>query len=229
MPASSLNEPARRTHFFHGLFKEVQDSDERLKFVRDLERLAYALFLCRDNINSRIRRYAEVIRAIESSAELFAGPSPLQLEQEKKSAVLDALNGQIYDQDRISRIGKPLLLRLDSVLADTGATYDHPIISIEHVLPQRPAENSAWRGIFSEEERRMWTGKLANLVLLSRRKNYGAQNFDFDRKKEVYFTPTVVPFALTTQVLKESEWTPAVLERRQRDLMDTLKQMWRLV
>lgn len=209
-------------------FKKVRDSGERLKFVDDLERLAYALFLVRANVNSRIHRYARVIQAIESSADLFASPSPLQLEQEEKVEVLDALNGQIYDQDRVSRIGKPLLLRLDSVLADTGATYNHPIISIEHVLPQRPAEDSAWRVIFSEEDRRMWTGKLANLVLLSRRKNYSAQNFDFDRKKEVYFTPTVVSFALTMQVLKESEWTPAVLERRQRDLIDTLRKTWRL-
>lgn len=206
-----------------------QDFNEQMRFIRDLERLAYGLFLMRANINWRINRYAQVIRAIESGDDLFADSSPLQLKQEEKMAIFDALNGQIYDQNRVSRIGKPLLLRLDSVLADAGAAYNHPIISIEHVLPQRPAEDSDWGNIFSEEERSMWTGKLANLVLLSYRKNYRAQNFDFERKKKVYFNQgEVVTFALTMQVLNESEWTPAVLERRQRDLIDRLKKEWRL-
>ena len=35
-------------------------------------------------------------------------------------------------------------------------------------------------------------------------------------------------FALTTQVLAENEWTPAVLQRRQRQLINALKKEWRL-
>ncbi|MDE2786366.1 MAG: hypothetical protein OXL37_06845 [Chloroflexota bacterium] len=38
----------------------------------------------------------------------------------------------------------------------------------------------------------------------------------------------VAPFALTTQVINEKEWTPAVLERRQKELIDKLKAEWRL-
>ena len=124
----------------------------------------------------------------------------------------------------------PLLLRLDRLLADHGATYEHKVISIEHVLPQTPALNSIWLTWFPDpEERERWTHKLANLALLSRQKNTQAQNFDFERKKCEYFQKRdVATFALTSQVLSEPEWAPQVLERRQRDLLGRLKAEWRL-
>ena len=54
-------------------------------------------------------------------------------------------------------------------------------------------------------------------------------HWDFETKKSRYFQhDRVAPFALTTQVLTESEWTPEVLERRQSELLDKLKQEWRL-
>ena len=205
------------------------DANSLMKFLRDLERLAYGMFLTRADVNGRIRRYGDALRAIESGADLFADSSPLQLRASEKSAILATLDGQIYDRNRVSRVGRPLLLRLDSLLAGEGVDYNYPVISIEHVLPQRPAGGSEWTDNFSQEERAKWTGRLANLVLLSRRKNSSARNHDFEYKKKVYFTRNdVSPFALTTQVLAEPKWTPAVLERRQRDLIDALKTEWRL-
>ena len=68
-------------------------------------------------------------------------------------------------------------------------------------------------------ERDRWTHRLGNLVLLSFRKNAKASNMEFQKKKDVYFQRNrVVPFALTIQVVHESEWTPAVLQQRQADL-----------
>jgi len=50
-------------------------------------------------------------------------------------------------------------------------------ITVEHILPRNPPENSEWVKLFTEEERDEWTDKLGNLVLLSRRKNSRAQNY----------------------------------------------------
>ena len=210
--------------------KHSNIADALLPFIRDLERLAYALFLMRANTNERIDRYAEVLCAIEEDDDLFsADSSPLQLRQEEKHAVVDALNGQIYDRNLVSRVGKPLLLRLDSALADDGAAYSHPNITIEHVLPRNPAQNSEWTTNFTEDERQEWTGKLANLVLLSRRKNSGASNYNFERKKSEYFLKdNVAIFPLTLQLHDITEWTPSVLECRQEELIAKLKEVWRL-
>ncbi|GAA0594278.1 DUF262 domain-containing protein [Caenispirillum bisanense] len=200
---------------------------ELLKFFKDLERLAYGMYVMRANINVRINRYAEVLKALETGADLYAEGSPLQLRPEEQKDIATALDGPIYQQIRVRT---PLLLRLDSALADAGVNYDHKVISIEHVLPQSPVNGSVWHQWFPDpDERDYWTHRLANLVLLSRQKNGQAQNYDFDRKKKEYFQRKgVSPFALTSQVLNEAEWTPEVLEKRQRTLIKALCKEWRL-
>ncbi len=203
------------------------DLDELARFITDLERLAYGLFIRRANINERITRYAAILQAIEQGDEVWQPEGPLQLRLGEKEEIVRTLDGPIYT---LPRVPKPLLLRLDGLLADAGALYDYPIISIEHVLPQNPRERSQWLRWFPEEEERSsWTHRLANMVLLSRRKNGSASNLEFEDKKATYFLQgAVAPFALTIQVVNQNEWTPSVLERRQRMLVAALKTEWRL-
>ncbi|MCP4230404.1 MAG: HNH endonuclease, partial [bacterium] len=138
------------------------------------------------------------------------------------------LDSDIY---LITRIRKFVLLRLDYALSSGGATYDYPIITVEHVLPQNPAPESEWLELFPNEDIFYeYVHRLGNLVLLPRRKNSQAQNFEFEKKKEKYFTTAkgISPFVLTTQVLQEDEWSPEVIERRQAAALDVLKQEWDL-
>ena len=208
--------------YFH---RNRGNGDNILAFTSLLERLAYGMFIRRVNINGRIDRYAQVLELIEEGGDVFAQDGPLQLTSDEKTDILQRLNGGIYNQPRIPM---PLLLRVDSLLAGEGAKYDRPVISMEHVLPQQPSSNSEWFQLFSEDERKYWKHRLANLVLLSRKKNGQASNFEFAKKKGEYFQKMPTPFALTTGVIQESEWTPEVLERRQRELIDALKKEWRL-
>ena len=199
-----------------------------LQFICDLERLAYGMFIRRANINERINRYADILRVIQNGEELFEDDSVLQLRADEKSAILQALEGNVYSQLRVRRT---LLLRLDSLLSEDGVTREYPIITIEHVLPQNPQECSQWSKWYAnDEEKAFWTHRLANLVLLSHKKNSRANNRDFDDKKTTYFLTKdgASPFALTTQVVAEEKWTPKVLERRQKELIDLLKKEWRL-
>ena len=205
----------------------TNDTHALLRFSQDLERLAYGMFIKRANINERINRYAEILDELEKDLNIFEDTARLQLETGEKTEILQALDGPVYSTTRVRR---PLLLRLDCLLADAGARYDYSTISIEHVLPQNPNPDSEWFTWFPDEEERLqWTHRLANLVLLSFYKNVRAQNYEFERKRSEYFQRKgVAPFALTTQVLSESEWTADVLTRRQRDLIDVLKREWRL-
>lgn len=199
-----------------------------LEFVRDLERLVYALFICRANINRRYRRYAEIIDMIERGVDLFEDGGALQLTFEEKKEVRVAINGPIYLQ---SRVIQPLLLRLNDLRTD-GPIHDYrKTISVEHVLPQNPSRDSEWLRWFPNlEERNRWTNSVANLVLLSRRKNTQARNYEFEKKKDTYFSSKngVTTFALTVEVLRESVWTPETLDRRQKELCATLIREWRL-
>ncbi len=202
-----------------------------LRLLKDLDRLAYAMFILGVRRDARLARYAPAISAIQNDDEsLFDDNGPLQLTQEEQSNVISVLNESIYRLRPVARFARPLLLRLDSMLADADASYDHKTVTVEHVLPQAPEPGSGWvRNFPDEDERIEWTHRLANLVLLSRSKNSRAQNYEFDRKKIEYFQREgVTSFALTTQVVTESEWTPRVLVRRQKRLIDVIKSEWRL-
>jgi len=207
------------------------DSPDRLaRFFTDLERLAASLMIRRQYANRRIVRYGRVMTAIERGEDLSQVNSPLQLGADEREATVATLNGDFYLMPATPR--QYILLRLDSSLAGvTDATYSPKTLTVEHVLPRNPAADSEWLQSFPIfEERSSWVHRLGNLVLLSRAKNTQAANYDFERKKSVYFAPRsgVAPFALTTQVLRESAWTPAVIQRRQDELIEQLQRLWRL-
>ena len=209
-------------------FQNRGDQTKLSAFTRDLERLAYGLFIRRANVNDRINRYSRVISAMEQGGDLFVEDSPLQLTPNEKAEILKVLDGDIYGR---SSIPMPLLMRLNALLYEGQPPDNLPwATSIEHVLPQSPAAGSEWMKRFPDEEiRNYWTHRLSNLVLLSRKKNSRASNWDFERKKQEYFLRNgTTPFALTTQVVAEADWAPEVLERRQVYLLDTFKKEWRL-
>ena len=203
------------------------DPDALLLFLTELERLAAGQMIYRAAVNDRISRYGLLIAAIESGKNLIAADSPLQLSDEERKWIREALNGSIYG---VSQTRLFILLRLDEAVAAAGATYDRSVVTIEHVLPQTPAVGSKWLDWWPDAAvREASVHRLGNMALLDRRKNPQAQNFDFDRKKTEYFLRKgTTPFPLTSQVLAEVEWTPAVFERRQNELFAKLCDIWRL-
>lgn len=197
------------------------------EFLRRLERLATSMFVRRIYATPRIARYAELLRELTDRGHGLDAPSFLLTDSEK-AETLTRLNGDIYLVEKVRRY---VLLRLDEALANNpGVTYDYPVITVEHVLPQNPGVGAHWLHAFNDAERELWTHRIANLVLLNRAKNSQAQNFDFPEKKARYFSGRtgVAPFALTVQVLSLPEWTPAVLESRQKDLLAVLANEWEL-
>ena len=94
------------------------------------------------------------------------------------------------------------------------------MITVEHILPQNPSNNSKWANTFNENQREELTNKLGNLVLLSGRKNSQARNFDFTRKKDVYFAKKSVPFQITQNISKYDDWTSQNLIERQKSLVN---------
>ena len=204
------------------------DPVELVRFLTDLERLAASMMIMRVDVTRRIERYGRLLTAMADKENLYAKDSPIQVTPEEQGKVLAALDGDLYNLQNVPRY---VLLRLDALLSGGEAHYDLPVISIEHVLPQTPDARSKWLASFPDEKQRgTLIHRLGNLVLLSRRKNASASNYEFDDKKTKYFGGKggVSPFALTTQVLREPVWTPGVVERRQRELLGKLADLWRL-
>jgi hypothetical protein len=195
-------------------------------FLRKLERLAASFLLRRVYTTPRVQRYLDLLKQLEGGAGL--GAEAFELSAEEKAETRARIGGEIY---LVNPVRKYVLLRLDSLLAaNPGASYAHKVITVEHVLPQNPKDDSQWVVDFTEEQRAHWTHRLGNLLLLNRTKNSEAQNFDFSVKKAKYFTSSkgAALFALTTQVLALAEWTPAIVEARHEALTAKLVSEWEL-
>ncbi|MGF7122576.1 DUF262 domain-containing protein [Rhodococcus sp. BE178] len=196
------------------------------EFLGKLERLAASMLLRRVYATPRGSRYGELLKQLEKGDGLCA--AAFDLTPEEMAETKDRLADRLY---LVAPVRKYVLLRLDDLLAkQPGVSYQHKMITVEHVLPQNPRDSSVWKRDFTDDECLYWTHRLGNLVLLNRAKNSEAQNYDFAKKKANYFTSTKgsAVFALTTQVLMQNEWTPAVIEARQADLLTVLHKEWEL-
>ena len=209
------------------------NSDYVQWFFIALERLASFMHVTSKDINQRINRYVQILDEMDERPEHGQDDSPrletVLLTEEERDQFIAALKGDIYLKTPRKR--NYVILRLDSFVADGAATYDSRILTIEHVLPQTVRDGSEWATVWPDvAQRENWLNKIANLVPLTRYKNSEAQNFDFAKKKAKYFTGRkgTSSYALTTQVLNESEWTPEVVEQRQKNLMEVFKKGWGL-
>jgi uncharacterized protein with ParB-like and HNH nuclease domain len=197
------------------------------EFLKRLERFAAIHMILRKNFNWRQSKYSIILRELEQNVDPFSPISTLNITNQEKIEVLEALNSDVYKKlkDKAKRY---ILLRLDALLSEGQPNYNYTTITVEHVLPQTPAIASEWEEKFPVIE--PYVHKLGNLVLLTRKKNSQAKNFDFKKKKDSYFQSRngVSNFALTTQVIQETEWTIEVLERRQEMLINLLIDEWNL-
>lgn len=211
-------------------FIRFRQQPEKIRdFFRDMERLAYWMLVTKKGINERIQRFSKLTEDVEAGQDLWRGDSPLQVSPVEKYEFYIALDGPIYES-LYARARSTLLLRLDMLLSGGGASYQYDRVTVEHILPQTPPENSTWLTWFPEvRDRLYWTHRLGNLALLTRNKNSAASNYDFDTKKRAYFSNKgISPFVLTTQVLEKSEWTLPFVEDRQKSILQTFETHWRL-
>lgn len=196
----------------------------------ELEKLAAVLWLNRFDVNDRIERYGKILEEISKDKSKSSILPSLKASAEEKTKALDAISGDVYNLSPASK-RTFVLLRLDAALSSGEANYTFDSITVEHVLPQTPDANSKWLQWWTDPViRGQSVHRLGNLALLNRRQNSAALNWEFDKKKEKYYQKKTggSPFQITSRVLRESEWTPAVFTRHQTETVAKLKDVWGL-
>ena len=163
--------------------------------------------------------------------ERFTGRPPRMLDFSDKSQIEPKLTDRLDDDQFYSiyggKLAKYILLRIDMKYWELENFSGYPgTITVEHILPQTPSEGSEWVERFNETERMEWTHKLGNLVLLSGRKNSKAQNYDFNKKKDVYFKEKSTPFRITHDVGNKDKWTLEELKSRHQKLLNDANEMF---
>lgn len=209
--------------------KDWQGEPERAEFLlREIERFAMLLRLLCAGSGKRVRRFAELIKTLRSSDPISVAHPVLQITRDETRSIAFHLRDLHKRNPKVCRL---LLMRLSDELGDVPSTADPDLYTIEHVLPQRPSATSVWRqAIPSGEERAELIESLGNLVLITQQDNDRARNASWDEKREIYARSSdrAPLLAITRDVLGESEWRRAEIERRECRLTGLIENLWRI-
>jgi uncharacterized protein with ParB-like and HNH nuclease domain len=205
-------------------FVERFGRQQAFLFLTRLESKFVADWILQQSPTTRISSMNAILRAVEGAktAEDVVVNDPLF--QYDRESVRQAIDGPIYGKS----FGRYLMLRVEYQLMDRlqpFPTFNR--ISVEHVLPQQPKDGSKWLADFTPDNRAYWTDRIANLVLLSRIKNSELGRLDFADKKQKYFKSSVNVFPNVVRVMQKDEWTPAVLEKRQAEVVGSLMEQFK--
>lgn len=192
------------------------------KFLQKLEFKFAGDWVCGVTPTMRIEAMNNILKAIDQT-------SPEDLVSLIDNPNLFAINEQEYRQNIEGNIYKKqycryLLLKLEYLLSDnTVHLSNYNYITVEHILPQNPAKNSQWRKDFTDEEREYWVDKLANLVLINKRKNSALSNLNFAEKKKRYLKGRIDVFQGSKVFIDSKQTiTPDILKTRQQELITLL-------
>ncbi len=201
--------------FFYERFR----AENLLFFMQKLESKVSADWILRRSHTKRLVNLFNILKAIERSPDSASLLQEQDIFDYSREEVKQALEQPLYAEP----YARYIMLKIEYILQDHSNPFPtFQQISIEHILPQNPREESTWLQWFSEEERHFWAHRLANLVLLSRRKNASLSNYDFEKKKSSYFSSSIATFPNVVTVMQESEWRPEQLKKRQQDLLARL-------
>jgi len=121
------------------------------------------------------------------------------------------------------RFARYLLFKVDALYASADTRLQVPVnMSVEHILPQNPKNDSQWCKDFNDEERETWTNRIGNLVLISRRKNSSQGRSDFIEKKVKYFKSNVEIFPNSSRVMPMEKWDLTTLQSHHKEVVDKL-------
>jgi hypothetical protein len=194
-------------------------------FLGGLDRLAYGLRILGMGTKRRGIRIGALVQAMRGGDDLRGASSPLKLTREEQGTIRHNLRDL---HARSAPLAKLVLLRLNEETA--GRPLDLPIddLTVEHLLPRKPAASSRWRDWFPEpSERAECTESLGNLVLMTRAQNDKAGNQDFARKQEVLFRGgDALALPINDYVRDQAEWRAAQIHEREAELLARLHRMW---
>ena len=198
-------------------FYERFNTQDLGKFVVLLDNKFMGDWVNRETPTKRLENMNKILKAIElaeTSKEVVENRELFEFDRDR---FFNEINGNIYGQ----RYCKYLLLKIENykMASDMVFISNYKNISVEHILPQSPKKDSLWRKEFTDDEREYWTNKLANLMLITRRKNSQLSNSEFEEKKERYSKENLTIFPSNNYIyLNTEKWNVLELEKRQGDI-----------
>ncbi len=216
LPSTDWVPPLLR-YFDRFQYKRLSD------FLTALDNKFSADWICQFTPTDRIERMNDVIKVIEQSPTSDAVIKDPCFSFDG-GHLLRLVDSAVYGR----RFTRYLLLKLDFLYKDHSHRMSFETLSVEHVLPQNPADDSQWKRDFTDEERKEWTDRLGNLVLISTKKNTSQGRSDYAMKKDKYFSNNISTCPNSLRVLQSLNWKLDDLMRNHDEVLKKLKEHYQI-
>ena len=202
------------------LYYDKFRNKQLLEFIEKLEYKFSSDWILQMTPTTRIENMNNILKRIEESNAPYELLQNNKLFEVNNESLKEILNGDVYGR----RFARYILLKYEYLQSEnTVQLSNYKTISVEHILPQNPEDNSEWKKDFSDDEREYWLHKLANLVLISGRKNSKLSNRDFQEKKKKYLEGRIDIFSGSKVFIEQTnEWNAKTLEHRQESMIHEL-------
>ena len=202
------------------LYYDKFRNKQLLEFIEKLEYKFSRDWILQMTPTTRIENMNNILKRIEESNAPYELLQNNKLFEVNNESLKEILNGDVYGR----RFARYILLKYEYLQSEnTVQLSNYKTISVEHILPQNPEDNSEWKKDFSDDEREYWLHKLANLVLISGRKNSKLSNRDFQEKKKKYLEGRIDIFSGSKVFIEQTnEWNAKTLEHRQESMIHEL-------
>ena len=130
----------------------------------------------------------------------------------------------VTTRGRRARVARYVLARLETDAGERAVDPETDPATVEHVLPENPT--GEWAETFPPDRWEVAVGRVGNLTLFERTLNRSVGNAAYPAKRDAYASSA---YALTREIadLAPEEWTPALLDERQRRLAARAVRLWR--
>lgn len=200
------------------------------EFLVRLDNKCSASWIIGRTPKERFKEMVGIIKEIESADDFrfVLKSEKLLLRNDEFEQLFETLDGKIYGAEFDTYI----LLKLDFLLRDRNERMKlGQNISIEHILPQDPKEDSQWLKDFPDDDsqtRKKLTHLLGNLILLSCSKNAALGRLDYKEKCEKYFENNISSHSNSQKALwKVETWDKGALQKNQKRCIETLEKHYR--
>ena len=197
-------------------------------FLVRLDNKCSASWVIGDSAGKIAEKMIDIIKEIEKASDFHTvlKSEKLLLCNEEFEQLFKMLDKEIYGAE----FHEYIPFKLDFLLQDHNKKMrlgQH--ISIEHILPQNPGEDSQWKKDFPDRQKReKLTNLLGNLILLSLSENSKLGCKDYKDKREIYLKINS-PSVLNSQkfFMNVKTWDEDALRNNQKRCIETLKEHYR--
>lgn len=207
-------------------YKRFKD-ENLVEFTKLVACKAIADMICGESPTKRIENMNKIMPVVECSSNTLDILSNSQIFSFDKDLFMHNVQSDIYGKT----FAKTLLLLLEYMYQDNSILHTFNMVSIEHILPQKPSANSQWNKDFTEDERINNVHKIGNLCIIGRRKNTSLSNLDYQEKRKKYFERNIGNFARTLSIYHRYPdlWTLAELQENTNIALYDIKKMFNVV